>query len=159
MATGHRARRDAHHGQRRRTADESDQRYARDERDGTVYAATTTGPASSRDHGNSWQYIRGKDPSDKVRNSKLETSPNLTSTLAPLCEDYCTCIAAAGSQAVLVGHREFGIDQMNVATDSQVSAREYQFSQALICSSGNRRRVMIEGTLWPHLYWLGGKNG
>ena len=38
-------------------------------RDGTVYAATTAGLAWSSDKGITWQYVRGWNWADKVRNS------------------------------------------------------------------------------------------
>ena len=68
-------------------------------KDGTVYAATTLGLAWSTDHGHSWQYVRGADWADKVKN-RIGGSPQgwQSPTDADkgggiLAEDYTTALA------------------------------------------------------------------
>lgn len=62
---------------------------------GAVYVATTCGLAKSDDGGTTWNYVRGRDWGDKVRNrwggppwSRWQPKPGAT-----LSEDYVTCLA------------------------------------------------------------------
>jgi hypothetical protein len=80
-------------------------------KDGMVYAATTLGLAWSSDHGESWQYVRGADWVDKVKN-RFGGPP--VGWVAPsdaargggmLAEDYVTALAEDGEGNLLVGHR------------------------------------------------------
>ena len=80
-------------------------------KDGTVYAATTLGLAWSTDHGHSWQYVRGADWSDKVKN-RLGGSPqgwqpptDADKGGGILAEDYTTALTEDKDGNLLVGHR------------------------------------------------------
>jgi hypothetical protein len=78
--------------------------------DGTIYAGTCAGLAWSRDGGASWQYVRGKDWADKVKQS-ADTPPNgwNSSQHGPLIdEDYVTCLAEDATGELLVGSRRHG---------------------------------------------------
>jgi hypothetical protein len=80
-------------------------------KDGTVYAATTLGLAWSTDKGNSWQFVRGADWIDKVKNRFGGPSPNWQAPTDPtkgggiLAEDYTTTLAEDPDGNLLVGHR------------------------------------------------------
>ncbi len=80
-------------------------------KDQTVYAATTLGLAWSTDHGDTWQFIRGADWIDKVKN-RLGGPPqgwqpptDADNGGGILAEDYCTALAEDADGRLLVGHR------------------------------------------------------
>ena len=80
-------------------------------KDQTVYAATTLGLAWSTDHGDTWQFIRGADWIDKVKN-RLGGPPqgwqpptDADNGGGILAEDYCTALAEDADERLLVGHR------------------------------------------------------
>ena len=80
-------------------------------KDQTVYAATTLGQAWSTDHGDTWQFIRGADWIDKVKN-RLGGPPqgwqpptDADNGGGILAEDYCTALAEDADGRLLVGHR------------------------------------------------------
>ncbi len=85
-------------------------------KDGTIYAATTTGLAWSKNKGQSWQYVRGKDWADKVR-GLYGGAPNGWTERpgAYLAEDYLTCLAE-DANGLWVGHRRKGCDLLDPVT-------------------------------------------
>jgi len=94
--------------------------------DGTVWAATTTGLAWSRDAGKSWQFVRGKDYSGKVKGlcggapKGWKTAPKeIAEQLLP--EDYVTCLANDPSGAIWLGTRRAGFIAIDPATNKRVS--------------------------------------
>jgi hypothetical protein len=124
--------------------------------DGTVYAATTTGLAWSKDHGDTWQFLRGKDWEAKVRGlyggAPKGWKPIASQTLA---EDYCTCLAdQVGGLAV--GHRELrsetlsadGTARVNKATLTYLTAILPLGDGALLASYGDGLAVSGEPRSW-----------
>jgi sugar lactone lactonase YvrE len=78
-------------------------------RDGTVYTATVAGLAWSLDRGKSWQFVRGADWADKVRNSAHPPSAGWTPRPgAFLAEDYIVRLAQDRQGALYVGYRKRG---------------------------------------------------
>lgn len=81
-------------------------------RNGTVYAATTTGLAYSIDQGNVWHYIRGRDFAGKVEGlanapeNWIRPSKGELGSLLP--EDFVTCLAEDMSGHIWLGFREQG---------------------------------------------------
>ncbi len=82
-------------------------------RDGTVWAATTTGLAWSKDRGGSWEHLRGKNYAAKIEKSRAgappgwkKPSPRVRSKLLP--EDYITCIAETPAGEIVLGTRRRG---------------------------------------------------
>jgi len=79
--------------------------------DHMVYAATNLGLAWSADHGNSWQFVRGVDWIDKVKNriggppQGWQPPTDADKNGGILAEDYTTCLAEDGQHNLLVGHR------------------------------------------------------
>ena len=83
-------------------------------RDGTVYAATTTGLAWSVDKGVRWQYIRGGDWAEKVKQSVAGAPKGWTPAAgAILGEDYCTALAEDPKGNIHVGHRSVAGDVLS----------------------------------------------
>jgi hypothetical protein len=79
--------------------------------DGTVYAATTTGLAWSKDRGKTWRYVRGKDWADKVRG--LYKGPPAgwqEERGAVLKQDYLRCLSASESGELYIGYRSGGYE-------------------------------------------------
>lgn len=86
--------------------------------DGTVYAATNAGLASSRDRGRTWSYIRGRDYADKVRGllggpPKNWKPYDSMSKLLP--EDCVTSIEEDGG-LLLLGFKDRGMMTKNMKT-------------------------------------------
>lgn len=79
-------------------------------RDGTIYAGTCDGLAWSNDEGTHWQYVRGKDWAEKVKNSAAGPPPEWDeSKHGPLIEeDYVTCLGEDARGALLIGSRGHG---------------------------------------------------
>ena len=81
--------------------------------DGTVYVATSLGLAKSKNQGQAWEYIRGRDYADKVK-GRLEPPPKTWSPLpkdklaALLPEDYITCLAEDAAGRLWLGFRQQG---------------------------------------------------
>ncbi len=92
-------------------------------KDGTVYAATTTGLAWSRDGGVMWKFLRGADwlakakglyvPPDKDRLEAAEKKAPATLLL----EDYCTSVAEDASGTIWVGHWRTGYEAIRLQKD------------------------------------------
>ena len=81
--------------------------------DGTVYVATSLGLAKSKNQGQTWEYIRGRDYADKVK-GRLEPPPKTWSPLpkdklaALLPEDYITSLAEDNAGRLWLGFRQQG---------------------------------------------------
>jgi hypothetical protein len=94
--------------------------------DGMVYAATTLGLAWSTDRGNSWQFVRGADWVDKVKNrlggppADWKEPSEGDKGGAILAEDYVTTLSEDSAHNILVGHRAMGADVLS-RVDSQHS--------------------------------------
>jgi hypothetical protein len=75
-------------------------------RDGTVYAGTPMGLALSRDRGQMWQFVRGRDYAAKVRGQYGGPPKGWKEASGPtLLEDYVTTLAQGPtSGTVFVGH-------------------------------------------------------
>lgn len=77
--------------------------------DGTVWAATDLGLAWSHDGGTTWEHRCGQDwPALAKRPAPAE--------VALLAEDYCTCLHDAGAGKLWIGHRQAGVEILDVAT-------------------------------------------
>ena len=85
-------------------------------KDGTVYAATTTGLAWSRDRGTTWQFLRGADWLGKAQglyNPPAKEKLDAAAKSAPktlLLEDYCTSLAEDATGTIWVGHWREGCE-------------------------------------------------
>ena len=88
-------------------------------RDGTIWVATTTGLAFSKDKGKTFRFVRGADWADKVKGLYLGTQqeaqakqPQIKAVLDAgqdawtLLEDYCTCFAEDVEGRIWVAHRQ-----------------------------------------------------
>ena len=84
-------------------------------RDGTIYAATTTGLAWSSDGGAKWVYVRGQDYADKVRGlysgAPAEWKEGAGAVLA---EDYVSCLAQDEAGRLWVGHWNAGSEMLQM---------------------------------------------
>ncbi len=95
-------------------------------RDGTVYVATSLGLAKSKNRGQSWEYIRGRDYADKVK-GRFEPPPKTWSPLpnqklaALLPEDYITCLAEDDAGRLWLGFRQQGALIVGPKPDQVVS--------------------------------------
>ncbi len=86
-------------------------------RDDTVYAATTTGLAWSRDHGRTWQFTRGADWGDKVCGLKGGAPDGWEeSEGAEMAADYLTTLAEDAAGRLWVGTRQDGYETVDPRT-------------------------------------------
>jgi hypothetical protein len=92
--------------------------------DGTIYAATDTGVAWSKDSGVNWQYVRFFDGGTGVAPSQQPA----------LSEDYCTCLAEGMAGRVLVGHRQAGVNVFEPALHRATVITNPIFATAIINS-------------------------
>jgi Two component regulator propeller len=82
-------------------------------RDGSVYVATSLGLAKSKNRGQSWEYLRGRDYADKVK-GRYEPPPKTWSPLPKekmsllLPEDYVTTLAEDDAGRLWLGFRQQG---------------------------------------------------
>ena len=94
--------------------------------DGTVYVATSLGLAKSKNQGQTWEYIRGRDYADKVK-GRVEPPPKTWSPLpkdklaALLPEDYITCLAEDDTGRLWLGFRQRGAMIVGPKPDQVVS--------------------------------------
>jgi sugar lactone lactonase YvrE len=95
-------------------------------KDGTIYAATTTGMAWSSDSGANWSFVRGQDYADKVRG--LLSGPPISWKEAPgavLAEDYVSCLAEDEAGGIWLGHWQAGSERVQMQSGSAgVSPKE-----------------------------------
>jgi hypothetical protein len=80
-------------------------------KDGTIYVATTTGLAWSKDRGINFQFLRGKDWADKVKG--LRIIPMIDWSERPPeglpAEDFLTCLSIDPEGNVCLGMRQRGV--------------------------------------------------
>ena len=89
--------------------------------DGTVYAGTDTGLATSPDGGATWRFLRGDDWEAMVKGLYHGPAPVKADTHGlSLLEDYVTCLAGDGAGHLLVGHRQRGMEMFSLATKQRV---------------------------------------
>jgi len=100
-------------------------------RDGTVYAATCAGLATSKDGGRTWGYLRGRDYPDKVRKRPGGTpagwqapTPKEITTLLP--DDYITAVVEDDSGAIILATRTDGV----AILDQQVGRLEFNMKNS-----------------------------
>ena len=98
-------------------------------RDGTVYAATVTGLAASRDQGRTWQFLRGQNWQPKARGlyrpppkEQLDAAAKLAKDRTLLLEDYVTCLAEDEAGNLWIGHREKGHEVFDPRTGKRLGA-------------------------------------
>lgn len=72
--------------------------------DGTIYVATTSGLAWSRDNGLTWRYGRGRDYALKMRERTGASAGWQEKPGAPLLQDYVTTLAQDAAGRLYVGH-------------------------------------------------------
>lgn len=81
-------------------------------KDGTVWAATTCGIAWSRDSGETWTFLRGREYADKILGLFMppkgfqKPTADVLDQLLP--EEYVTCLAETPDGHLLLGFREKG---------------------------------------------------
>ena len=90
-------------------------------RDNTIWAATVAGLAWSRDNGQSWRFLRGRDYADRVKGllggpPKDWKPPLKSETDKLLPEDYVTCLAEAPDGNLWLGFRKQGCAELNPKT-------------------------------------------
>ncbi len=84
-------------------------------RDGTIYAATTTGLAWSSDGGTKWSYVRGEDYSAKVQGLYGGAPKGWKEGQgAVLAEDYVSCLAQDAAGRIWVGHWQWGSESVEM---------------------------------------------
>jgi len=127
-------------------------------RNGTVYAATTTGLAWSKDKGASWSYLRGQNYGAKVKGRPggapkgwTEAGKEVMADLLP--EDYVTVVREDDSGLLWLGFRQLGY----AALDPKTHRRLFQ---------GNKKGEGLPDdyifTLLPaddYRHWVGTYNG
>ena len=90
-------------------------------RDGTVYAGTPMGLASSGDGGRTWRYRRGADWKAKLAGLADPVPPSARPVEGHLLrEDYVTCLAEDGYQGLWVGHRQAGLELLERGTGQRL---------------------------------------
>ena len=94
-------------------------------KDGTVYAGTSAGLATSKDKGKTWTHIRGRDYAAKVKGrwggapaGWKEAPKQVMDTLLP--EDYITCLAEDPTGLLWVGCRQRGYLALEQKTNRHV---------------------------------------
>ncbi len=75
-------------------------------RDGAIYIASDCGVSWSRDKGATWNYVRGVDYADKVRNRFVGAPNSWQAKSALLSEDYTTSLAEDANSRLWIGHRQ-----------------------------------------------------
>jgi len=90
--------------------------------DGTIYVATNSGLAWSRDKGKSWSWTRGADYNDKLNNRLGTTAlkPLFTAQAPTWSEDYISCLAEDNAGMLWVGHWRKGYEVYNPKTQKFV---------------------------------------
>ncbi len=84
-------------------------------RDGTIYAATTTGLAWSSDGGAKWAYVRGEDYAAKVQGLYGGAPAGWKEQAgAVLAEDYVSCLAEDEAGRLWVGHWKEGSEMLQM---------------------------------------------
>ena len=84
-------------------------------RDGTIYAATTTGLAWSSDGGTKWAYVRGQDYADKVKGLYGGAPAGWKEGAgAVLAEDYISCLAQDEAGRFWIGHWNAGSEMLQM---------------------------------------------
>ena len=89
--------------------------------DGTIWVATNFGLAISRNRGNTWRYVRGKDYAAKVE-GLIDGAPKGWEKPTPeeleplLAEDYVTCLAEGWDGSIWIGHRKAGFESRTPRT-------------------------------------------
>jgi hypothetical protein len=114
-------------------------------RDGSIYVATTTGLATSRDGGRAWRFVRGQDWDAKARglfqpppDKFLKAAADSTRGLTLMLEDYVTCLAEDDAGNLWVGHREKGCELLDPRTGNRVYAGgDLDFPTRLLPDGGN----------------------
>lgn len=88
-------------------------------KDGTIYAATTTGLAWSSDGGANWSYVRGQDYAAKVE-GRYGGPPRGWSQEpgAVLAEDYVSCLAEDKEGRIWLGHWQAGSERVQMQSGS-----------------------------------------
>ena len=85
------------------------------DKDGTIYAATTTGLAWSSDGGANWSYVRGQDYADKVKGSYAGPPSGWSQESgAVLAEDYVSCLAEGEAGQIWLGHWQAGSEMVQM---------------------------------------------
>jgi sugar lactone lactonase YvrE len=104
-------------------------------KNGMVVAATNVGLAWSTDDGQNWQYVRGADWTKKVTQGSKGQSPGFSENyVALLSEDYCTCLSEAADGQIYVGHRQTGVDLVDLTQSKVTSAINSIYAKALVKS-------------------------
>lgn len=87
-------------------------------KDGTFYAATTTGLAWSSDRGQSWSYVRGQDYAAKARGLYRGAPIGWKEEAgAVLSEDYVSCLSQDGAGQIWIGHWQAGSEMVQTQSD------------------------------------------
>ena len=90
-------------------------------RDQTVYLATTTGLAWSKNEGATWQYKRGADFVEKARQRLIPVKlPDAVPADNVLSEDYVSCLAEDESGHLWIGHWRRGYEVLDPKTHGLV---------------------------------------
>ena len=101
-------------------------------RDGTIYAATTTGLAWSSDKGANWSYIRGENYAAKVQGLYGGAPVGWKKQAgAVLAEDYVSCLAEDEAGQLWVGHWKKGSEMVGMQRGpSGLDAKEVAYRRA-----------------------------
>lgn len=125
-------------------------------RDGTIWVATTTGLAWTKDKGQAWKYVRGRDWAAKVK-SRYDTLPGgwMDTPGGILAEDYVTCLAEDPSTGRLyVGYRQEGCGTFDPASMQAVPIVTGLYASSILCLPN---RVTLLGAYGDGLVDLQGR--
>jgi sugar lactone lactonase YvrE len=127
--------------------------------DGTVWVATTTGLAFSRNQGRSWMYLRGEDWAEKVRGTAGSPHP-VTSRMPPmlLAADYVTSVTESPDGDVWVGFRQKRVEILSADLRRKQSLTAKQFSGAELGKDQDYVEAVLtaaSGAVWVGWYGAG----
>jgi len=89
--------------------------------DDTIWVGTNCGLAHSKDHGDTWSYVRGNDWRDKVAGLYKGPKPvDRPVNGHMLAEDYVTCLTQNDLGDLFIGYRQQGFEVLDLKTGAKL---------------------------------------